>query len=82
MARRRALSDRRITVTTLPRMVASSPGIGLNAGLHGISQIWPSGSLGSGSFRVLTVACPSTAAAAISPFSALAADGPQACPRP
>ena len=33
---------RRSTATTLPRMVASSPGIGSNAGLCGISQTWPS----------------------------------------
>ena len=54
------------TATTLPRMVASSPRIGVKAGLWGISQTCPSLCL-----RVLTVASPSIMAATISPFSAL-----------
>ena len=56
---------RRSTATTLPRMAASSPRIGVKAGLCGISQTCPSLCL-----SVFTVASPSIMAATISPFSA------------
>ena len=55
----------RITVTTLPSMAASLPGMGSKAGLCGISQIWPPVRL-----NVLTVASPSIIAATMSPLSA------------
>src|ERR1700722_8176123 len=31
----------RMTATTLPRIVASSPGTGVRSGLRGISHVWP-----------------------------------------
>src|SRR5699024_12490264 len=55
----------RKNVTTLPRTVACSPGMGLDAGLCGRSQT-PVESLRN----VLTVASPSIIAATISPLSA------------
>lgn len=62
---RRSRHTRRSTATTLPRMVASSPGIGSYAELCGRSQTWPSSRL-----KRLTVASPSSMAATMSPFSA------------
>ena len=62
---RRSRHTRRSTATTLPRMVASSPGIGSYAELCGRSQTWPSSRL-----KRLTVASPSSIAATMSPFSA------------
>ena len=57
---------RRRTVTTLPRMMAFSAGIGSYTGLCGISQTRPSAQC-----KVLTVASPSIMATTISPFSAV-----------
>ncbi len=62
---RRGRHTRRSTATTLPRIVASSPGIGSYAELCGRSQTWPSSRL-----KRLTVASPSSMAATMSPFSA------------
>src|ERR1700689_5952984 len=56
---------RRKTATTRPSISASSPGIGVYAGLWGISQTWLPERL-----NVLTVASPSIIAAMMSPFSA------------
>ena len=60
-----AAQTRRSTATTLPRMVASSPGMGWYAELCGSSHTWPSSRL-----KRLTVASPSSIAATMSPFSA------------
>ena len=61
----RRRQTRRSTATTLPRMVASSPGIGWYAELCGSSHTWPFSRL-----KRLTVASPSSIAATMSPFSA------------